>query len=242
MSGVERGNFSENDMTPEEWEKALESRAGEIIEPFEWEGKKGVVRYAKSGDAEGLLTIDRDRAEYRLKEYKKAILRTPGGGNESLKKSLEEPEKQVLIVLQIEDEIVGYTTFGLPVDTEDWGEDTIQVFTTSVLQMKPEYKRINKEGEMRGYGFGEKLRKYAIRDAKNIFHAKYISSNVHNWNKPSLGLWKKLGSRPTGKERPEIDGDGNQVEVVDPKTEEKVKSVLIRMKGDLDEMISLQKK
>ncbi len=221
-----------------ESDPSAENREGKILEEFDWEDKEGakhqgVIRYAERNEADfdGVVAIDRDRSEFRWKahEITPKTEEQIEAARKNLEESLDEPQKRAFIILKIDDEVVGYTEFG-PVPEV---EGTVGIFTTSVLQMNPKYKRKNEKGEERGYGFGEKLRTHAIKEAKDIFRAKRVESNVASWNKPSIALWEKLGSKRIS-ETENKDKNGDPITVLDPATGQKIKSTTIRFRH-LDE-------
>lgn len=227
-------------MTNIESEISIENRGDKTLEEFDWEDKegvihKGVVRYAQRNkrDFDGVVAVDRDRSDYRLKEHKIAPKTEEQIENvrKKLERSLDEPDKLAFIVLTIDGEVVGYSEFG---PSEKEPNKTI-INTTSVLQMEPKYKRINEKGEDRGFGFGRKLRTQVIKEAQDIFHARQIESNVHNWNKPSIALWENMGSERISETKEIDEKTGKPIMVFDPTENKYIESTKITFRHlDLD--------
>ena len=204
-------------------EQSSETREGQIIEAFEWKGKAADIRFAKREDGEGLALADKDRAEFRLKEYKMEQYRERlekgligDGVKQNLEESLAEPDKSAHVVLEIGDEIVGYAEFG---PYPEWGEATVRIHTLSTLQMRPEYRR---------QGFGRKLLRQTIKQSQDIYGAKHIALNTDSWNKPAIALYKAEGFVEEG------EPESENWMAYDSASDKMVESKRIKMVKDLE--------
>ncbi len=220
----------------EQREQFDENREGEIIEQYPLIRKEGdeerteivTVRFAKKDDAESLAEVDRDRARYRLEKYKmeeyRNLLEDEEFGEltrDNLEKSLVEPDKLCFIVAETEDDIVGYVEF---CPSLTFGKNSIRIRTLSVKEA------------YHGQGCGAELLKQVIEKAKEIYGAKRIGLNTHNWNKPARDLYKKFGFKQDGEPEPEIDrkiNDGKPRMAFDKKQGKMIVSKKIRMVKEL---------
>ena len=205
MSQIERGNYSEHDLAPEEFREKLEGKAGRILdkidreititsidadEPEKVEGH-GFLRYAKGEDIEGVVNASLDRKKFREKnhgiEYNEEFLKKDTGELRQLfTEGLQEDAKSSCLVLDINGEIAGYVEFGKDLFEKDpkLKDITSRIFTISVLE---KYFR---------NGFGEVLLEKAILEAEKYFDAERIVLGTQAENKGALLLYvKKFGFR-----------------------------------------------
>ncbi len=212
----------------ENLERQFEDRADRILKPYLWKNEKGeekeaTVRYATENDLDGLMSLDRDRAQYRLKRYniKKDEKDIGKDLDENLKKSLEQQDQWAFIIMEADGKAVGYIEFGP--DSEK-GSDVIHVGTLSTIQMDDEYK---------GKGFGKELLEQMEEQAKEEFHGRSIELNTHSWNQDAIKFWEKNGFEGIGIVEEHKDKHGNPVKITDNETGKEYDSKMIRMRRDL---------
>lgn len=159
-------------------------KEGRVISEIFFEDKETgekkivILRYAKIEDQEGIKNAIIDRYEFRNKKYKVPM---PEFREEELRifqKSFSEPEKCSVVVITVDNKIVGYVEFGIRPELDG---DVHRIFTLSVM------KYFHRKG------FGKVLLERAINDLKIQFGAKKIRLNTQEENEESLPLYLKKG-------------------------------------------------
>ncbi len=221
-------------------EGKTENREGEFIAEFPWNerGEMAQIKFAETGDLDGLIAIDKDRADIReqvhkISKSKEKIENIGGQITKNLTESLEHPDKLAFIVVKVGEEVVGYADFGPCYNPDDgWGPDTVRLHTISVLQMDPKYQQ-DKEWKKQGYGFGQQLLIRMIEQAKIVYGAKHIQLNTHNWNKSAQKMYERNGFEHVAGEWRK-DEEGKSYRALDPVEDQWVPTMMMRYKKDLE--------
>ena len=223
MSGIEKGNFSEYDLTPEEWRERLEAKAGRILwedperlvkEMTDEELAKGpeertgnssaqeverhcVLRYATEKDFDGIKAANMDRWRFRAKEY----------NCEKYKKEQFTEENEANLREQLSEDSVSERDFKssclvLTVNGEVAGYvefgpglKKLEKFEKFVDDTTAQIYTISVLEKFQKNGFGVILLEDAILEAEKELHAEKVILGTQEENEGGMALYtgKKQG-------------------------------------------------
>ncbi len=212
MSKIERENFSEYDITSEEFQEKLENKRGRILweeparlvkemteedlakgpedsvgrAPAEEIERQCVLRYATKEDFDGLKAVDMDRWRLRAKEYNSEDNKRKKvwepRNEDELKRYLSEDSKASHLVLAVDGQIAGYIAFGKNAGDDEKYKDYIDDTTVRVYTLSV-LEKFQKNG------FGAALLEHGILEAEKNFGAEKIFLNTQAKNEGSMKLY-----------------------------------------------------
>ncbi len=168
--------------------------AGRVVERFEINGKKVVIRYPRFTDVKDLMEYYNSLIEERafVGMQKKVSFEKELDWICNMLKNIE-TKKAVALVLEVDGKVVGMA---------------------NVTRNKYDSQRhIGKLGigirkEFRGIGLGKRLMKAILREAKRILKLKIVTLEVYSPNKVAIRLYKKFGFKEVGRIKGGVDHYG----------------------------------